>query len=186
VSAGAVPTGPAPGADWVTRVLVIALAAGALLMGYLDTMASPLLPRGTVAPAFTFARHGGGTIAIEALRGQVVLLDFWATWCGPCRSEMPWLVQVAREYEGRGVAFLAASQDEPEDQPVAVERFGRGLPGLARFVVYSTPEIGRAYQVRALPSLYVLDREGRVAATTMGETSERAVRRALDAALALD
>lgn len=177
-------TPPAPPSrDWLTRVLVALLIAGALAMGWVEVSKAQLLEQGQVAPDFTLQRFAGGTVQLSALRGQVVMVDFWATWCPPCRAEMPWLVQVAREYEARGVVFIASSQDEPDEQQDEVAAFTREVPGLERFAAFGTPRVGRAWLIESLPTLYVIDRAGRIYAAKSGMADERDVRRTLDHAL---
>ena len=175
------------GSDRVTIGIVALLLVGAVVMGYQEVATSELVAEGAAAPDFTMTRITGETVRLSELKGKVVLLDFWATWCPPCREELPWLVAVARDYEKKGVVFLAASQDEVEDpkaQRAIVEEFvGEAFPELRPFAVYSTPDAAIDYLVRALPTMYVIDAQGRIVQAHRGATSERAVRRALDTAL---
>ena len=114
----------------------------------------------------------------------MVLVDFWATWCPPCREELPWLVEVAREYEGKGVRFVAVSHDEPADREAAVAQYVKTRqPELGKYVAYGDPFTGGKYRVQALPTLYVIGRDGRVVASVQGQTSEWRVRRWLKKAL---
>jgi thiol-disulfide isomerase/thioredoxin len=147
--------------------------------------ASVLAP-GTQAPDFAVERLEGGTLRLSELRGRVVLLDFWATWCPPCRAELPWLVPLARRYESRGVVFVAMSQDNPDGQRLEVSRFASQLPGFSRFAALGTYEVGRDFGAEALPTLYVIDRSGRIAATKVGATEEPEVARALERALSMN
>jgi cytochrome c biogenesis protein CcmG/thiol:disulfide interchange protein DsbE len=141
------------------------------------------LPEEAVAPAFSFERLGGGTVSSAELKGQVVILDFWATWCGPCREEMPWLVKVAQEYQSKGVTFVAANIDDPDEQKAAVGIYVDSIPELKPFAVFGDAEDGARFQVRALPTTYVIDRKGMIVAAQTGQASERSVRRWLDKAL---
>ena len=178
---------PRKGSDRTTIVIVALLLLGAVVMGYQEMSGGDLVPNGAAAPPFTLKRVTGEPVQLSELKGKVVLLDFWATWCPPCREELPWLVKVAADYEAKGVVFLAISQDEVEDereQRAIVEDFvGKAFPELRPYTAYGTPDITIDYLVRALPTMYVLDRQGRVVQSQRGQTSERAVRRALDAAL---
>jgi len=162
-----------------------ALATGRQALPTEPEYASVLAP-GTQAPDFAVERLEGGTLRLSELRGRVVLLDFWATWCPPCRAELPWLVPLARRYESRGVIFVAMSQDNPDGQRLEVSRFASQLPGFGRYAALGTYEVGREFGAEALPTLYVIDRSGRIAATKVGATEESEVARALERALSMN
>jgi thiol-disulfide isomerase/thioredoxin len=144
----------------------------------------PLLAAGAQAPDFEVERLGGGSVRLSSLQGRVVLLDFWATWCPPCRAEMPWLVRLGASYESRGLTLVALSQDNPPDQRALVARYAEEVPGLARFAALGTHDVGRVYGAESLPTLYLLDRKGRVVDIAVGSRPEAAVRAAVDRALA--
>ena len=168
--------------SWVSGAVVVALLIGALVMGFEETHGG--LPEDKAAPAFSFEKFGGGTVTSAELRGQVVMLDFWATTCPPCVEEMPMLVKIAQEYQSKGVVFAAVSLDEPEDAKNDVAAFSRHeVPGLEPFAGFGN-EAGSAFSVRAIPTLYILDRKGKIIGSQTGQVSERKVRSWLDAALA--
>src|SRR5215831_19715677 len=90
-------------------LMVAVVALLAMSIAYLASKKPKLrtgTEKGDAAPAFKLSRYGGGTVSLEELRGKVVMLDFWATWCVPCAVEMPTLTRLAREYEPRGFVFL--------------------------------------------------------------------------------
>jgi len=165
--------------------LLAALAVGGMVyLGVLEARRAQLVPDGAAAPGFELQRHGGGVLKLEEFRGQVVMLDFWATWCPPCREEMPALVKLAKEYESQGLVFLAASRDDGDMAPQLVDGFiRRHLPELKPYVVYANDDMARAFQVSALPTLYFLDREGKVMDAQRGALSEDALRRRIERAL---
>lgn len=123
-----------------------------------DAAAAQPAPRvGAPAPDFTLATADGGSVSLAELRGKVVVLNFWATWCPPCRVEMPALDQLQRDLGGQGVVVLAVNQ--LEDAP-KVAGFMRDN-GLAMSAALDlTGEVNRAYGVRGLPTTYFVDREG--------------------------
>jgi thiol-disulfide isomerase/thioredoxin len=165
--------------------LVAALGlAGVVYLGVMEAQRARLVPDGVAAPSLELPRHGGGTLKLEELKGQVVMLDFWATWCPPCREEMPALVKLAKEYEPQGLVFVAASRDGGPRAPRLVDAFvKRHLPDLQSYVVYASDDVARAFQVTALPTLYFLDREGKVMDAQRGALSEDALRRRIERAL---
>jgi thiol-disulfide isomerase/thioredoxin len=167
----------------MTVVAVLGMGALAFL-GVREAQRARLAPEGTAAPSFQMEKHGGGSLALADLRGRVVMLDFWATWCPPCREEMPSLVKLAKEYQSKGLVFIAASRDDGATAPQEVDYFIRRFqPDLAPYVVYATDEMATSFQVNALPTLYFLDREGKVTDAQRGMLSEDALRRRIERAL---
>jgi thiol-disulfide isomerase/thioredoxin len=142
-----------------------------------------LLPTGSVAPDFTLEKLSGGTLKLSALRGKVVLIDFWATWCPPCRRELPTLVKLVHEYEARGVSFVAISEDDPPGQRPDVTAFARQTPGFAPYVVLGDPAVESRFLVENLPTLYVLKRDGTVLGALVGAAQEADLRQAIEAGL---
>jgi thioredoxin-like negative regulator of GroEL len=97
---------------------------------------------------------------------------------------MPWLVRLGASLEPKGLSLVALSQDNPPDQRALVAEYAQGLPGLARVAALGTHEVGRVYGAESLPTLYLLDRRGRVVDIAVGSRPEAAVRAAVERALA--
>jgi len=139
------------------------------------------------APAFELPDLAGGKLSLAALKGKVVVLDFWATWCGPCIAEMPILLKLASEYEPRGVVFLAASRDDPSVAKVQVGMFiDQRAPDLARHAAFADDETADAYGIAAIPTMALIDRKGQLQATYLGAASERTWRARIEEVLARD
>jgi thiol-disulfide isomerase/thioredoxin len=136
--------------------------------------------RRRVMSEFQAADLNGRPWKLSDYRGQVVLLNFWASWCPPCRMETPGLVRVAQDYAGRGVAFAGVAMDD-DMAPVRkfVNSYHVPYPVLA-------PPAGDSFasRVESLPTTLLIDREGRIAKTYYGAESERVFRRDLDQGLA--
>ncbi len=180
---------PVPAPPRSGRVLAFGLL-GLALLGVLWSgiqEARHLRPArsGQPAPPFVFEKLGGGEIRSADLRGQVVMLDYWATWCPPCVAELPTLVRLAREYEGKGVRFVAANRDDPDIAKVQVALFvDQRAKGLGPYVGFADDRATDAFEVRALPTMIFLDREGRVHASFIGAGSEAQWRARIESALA--
>lgn len=111
-------------------------------------------------PAPAFALPGtAGPVELQALRGQVVLLDFWASWCGPCRQSFPWLGELQARHAARGLKVVGINVDR---QRASAEAFLAQVP--ARFTVAfdSAGEVPRRYAVKAMPSSVLVGADGLV------------------------
>ena len=152
-------------------------AAGALAMGALATLSligcggedpAPVGSAGALAPAYAAPTLEGDTLALEALRGEAVLVNVWATWCPPCREEMPGLVELHERFREDGFRVVAASIDTrraARDVRAFVEKHGITFP------VLLDPEqrVTRAFRTLGVPESILLDREGRVVRRWVGE-----------------
>ncbi len=185
---GSPPPPVPPKGEFVSKALLGLTAVfglmGLVYLGVMEAQRSKLVPDGAAPPSFVMERYGGGKLALSDLRGKVVMLDFWATWCPPCQEEMPSLVKLAKEYESQGLVFIAASRDDDDVKEEVVRQFvDRFLPDLAPYVVYANDEVATAFKVEALPTLYFLNREGKVTDAVRGMMSEPALRRRIENAL---
>ncbi len=120
--------------------------------------------RKTIAP-FTLPEIGGGQWSLADHRGEVVLLNFWATWCPPCREETPGLVEIHNRYSGRGFTVVGVSMDDNPQAavPAFAKRYGITYPLLA-----PSSDFGLAGSIDSIPTSILIDREGRVARTYYG------------------
>ena len=118
------------------------------------------------APEFTAPRLGSGSLSLKELRGQLVFLNFWATWCLPCKEEMPSMERLYQRYKGRGFTIAAISIDSGGTRAVAsfVKQLGLTYP------IGLDPKLGVAnrYTVRALPSSFLIDGKGNTVAIALG------------------
>jgi cytochrome c biogenesis protein CcmG, thiol:disulfide interchange protein DsbE len=137
---------------------------------------APGLAIGTPAPAFSTTLLNGRIQSLKALQGKVVLLNFWATWCGPCRVEMPYFQKLADTYKDQGFVVLAINNQESAEvmQPFIEEyklTFPIGLDKDAR--------INALYMARQYPTTYVIGRDGNIIARQFGPFPEGAVEAAI-------
>jgi thiol-disulfide isomerase/thioredoxin len=125
---------------------------------------------GESAPGFSLANAKGDTVALDRLKGQVVYVDFWASWCGPCKRSFPWMNELAERYGDKGFTVVAVNVDKKRED---AERFLAGTP--ARFtVVYDAPgATPAAWAVKGMPSSYLVDRSGRVVMVEQGFRDEQ-------------
>jgi len=165
----------------VTVGLVL-LVAGFNVVTWLASQGrrQPELPLGSAAPALRLPRLGGGTTAVGPVPGSAVVLEFWATWCPPCKRTLPELQALAGRTRGRPVRFVLVNQDESsqtrvEDVRELLEALDVRLP-----VALDDGRAARAYRVERLPYAVVLDAAGRVAGRWTGEWDEAALARLLD------
>jgi thiol-disulfide isomerase/thioredoxin len=169
----------------VVFALVAIVGTGIAYFGIKKAQPRIGIQQGDTAPTFKLPRYSGGTVSLEDLRGKVVLLNFWATWCVPCAVEMPALTKLAREYEPKGMAFLAANQDEHDGAQEQVHLFVDQIaPNLGKSVVFADEQTTINYRVDELPTTFFIGRDGRILESYVGYASESMVRQKIESALA--
>ena len=171
----------------VRWLLLAAIAFGVLAVGLhrisksLSTDASEALAE-TVeypAPDFRLASLDGGEIGPLDYSGDVVLVEMWATWCGPCRLQAKFLEELHQELEGKGVRFLAVSIGEEE---ATVREYVERTPFPYPVLLDPQDTLGQRYEVYGLPTVMIVDRKGAVSFLETGVSDAPRLRQALKAA----
>jgi len=111
------------------------------------------------APDFTLKSRSGENIKLSELRGQVVMINFWASWCGPCRQEMPLLDQLYQRYQPMGFTLLGVNVEE---DGTAADKVLKEIPVSFPVLYDSKNQVSERYQVSAMPSTFLIDRDGQV------------------------
>lgn len=122
---------------------------------------------GFPAPDFTLPTLDGGEVTLSDLRGQVVVINLWTSWCPPCREEMPAIEQVYGQYREQGLVVLGLNstfQDDEETAAAFVRELGLTFP----IVLDRTGAVSRRYQLQALPTTYFVDRQGVIRSVVLG------------------
>jgi peroxiredoxin len=152
------------GWTWFSRVPASVASAGQI----------PSPREGFPAPDFTLETLGGEAITLSAYRGQVVIVNLWASWCGPCRAEMPALQNVYAAHRERGLEVLAVNstfQDSESDAQAFALGFGLTFPVL----LDRDGAVSQRYLLRALPSTFFVDRQGVIRSVVFGGPMTEAV-----------
>jgi cytochrome c biogenesis protein CcmG/thiol:disulfide interchange protein DsbE len=132
------------------------------------------------APAFQLEDSAGKTVTLKQLRGKIVLLDFWATWCHGCKEEIPWFSEFARRYTARGLAVVGVSLDDGGWTVVKPFLATAGIP--YRILLGDDPT-AQKYGIGSLPDTFLIDRQGKIAASYTGMVDKDDVERNLQALL---
>lgn len=155
---------PKQGFKIIGAVLLIVALLGYAVLPMMDPGRSRLI--GTPAPDFTLpvAYNGepGSRIALRDLRGQAVVVDFWASWCAPCRAQAPVIDRVARRHEGHGVVVLGVSTSG--DDWASAVRFAQSHNLRYTTLFDDGSKVGNAYRVQVLPTLVIIDQNGTIRA----------------------
>ena len=125
---------------------------------------------GTPSPAFALPDAGGQSVSLESLRGPVVYVDFWASWCGPCRRSFPWMNDMAQKYGDRGFKVVAINVDK---RRADADKFLAQVPANFTIVFDPAGTAPTAWAVTGMPSSYLVDAKGNVVATESGFADER-------------
>jgi peroxiredoxin len=135
----------------VTAALMSMLAAVAGTAGAAGVRA------GAPAPAFELPAGGGKTVGLDAFRGHIVLVNFWASWCGPCRKEMPILEQISRKYRPMGVSLVGVNV-EPDS--AAANEWLKATPVSFPILYDVDGKVSTLYGVEGMPNTVIIDRKG--------------------------
>jgi cytochrome c biogenesis protein CcmG, thiol:disulfide interchange protein DsbE len=149
------------------QVLALACVAGMLALLVWKLTHSQQAPKvGSAAPAFTLPRlEGGGTVSLASFRGRPVVLNFWASWCQPCKTEAAVLERDWHRYRGRGVVFIGVdNKDLASDARTFVSAHGLTFPMLQD----GSGAVTGSYGISQLPETYVVGRDGRIVAHIAG------------------
>lgn len=142
---------PQPVSRRVRGLLLVTLAAVATLVGA-SSGSGP-------APSFTLPVRGGGDVSLDQLKGQVVMLNFWASWCGPCRQEMPLLEQMHKRYAPLGFTLLGVNVEASSED---AEHWLAQTPVSFPILFDRENKVSKLYDVNAMPSTVFIDRSGKV------------------------
>ena len=156
------------GSNWNPGALffVVTLVAAMLFLGFHIARRSgaaagnSLDPAGKPAPDFTLETLDGKAVSLSSLRGQAVMLNFWATWCGPCKIEMPWFVELQKEYGPQGFQIVGVAMDDSSKEDI--KKFAQDM-GVNYTILIGKESVGQAYGgVDVLPTTFFIDRNGTI------------------------
>jgi peroxiredoxin len=135
-----------------------------------------LIPKASrsIAPGFTLTDAHGERIDLSDFKGKVVLLDFWATWCGGCKREIPWYMEFDKKFRGQGLAVIGVSMDEEGWKVVRpflarkIDAETGGNTAMKYPVVIGNNKLAKEYNLTSMPMTLLIDREGRIALSHTG------------------
>jgi thiol-disulfide isomerase/thioredoxin len=165
------PPAPSSSRNPLALVVVAAVAAAMLYVGFhmarkSGPEAPAILGKSTPAPDFTLESIDGKSLKLSDLRGKAVALNFWATWCGPCKIETPWLVQMQAQYGGEGLQVLGVAMDDSGKDEIA--KFAKDM-GVNYPVLLGKEAVGDEYGgVPALPETFFIGRDGKIVDKIIG------------------
>jgi cytochrome c biogenesis protein CcmG/thiol:disulfide interchange protein DsbE len=149
---------------------------------------------GKAAPAFALDDLGGKKVSLASYKGKAVLINFWATWCGPCKIETPWLIELRNKYAGQGFEILGISTEGDDLKADDKAGWAKDKAAIAKFVAQQKvpypvlvdgDSLSQAYGgLDAMPTSFFVDRKGNVVAAQMGLTSESEIEANIKKALA--
>lgn len=147
----------------------IVLAKGDASGDSADSMAQPML--GKVAPSFTLVDIKGKKVSLADFKGHAIVVNFWATYCGPCKLEMPWFQELLGKYQGQGLVVLGLDQDDG----MAVEQVAAGSRrvGVSYPILMPDDKVAKSYQLSDyLPETFYIGKNGKIVDQTIGAHSK--------------
>jgi len=188
---GAINPTPQPvrggGRNPLVLVVVAVVVAGMLYFGFHAARRSgpsepPRITKSGPAPDFTLESLDGKSMRLSDLRGKAVLLNFWATWCGPCKIEMPWFIELQNRYGSQGLQIVGVAMDDSSKDDIA--KFAKEM-GVNYPVLIGKESVGDEYGgVPALPESFFIGRDGKIVDKIIGLKGkaeiEDSIKKALD------
>ena len=161
------------------RIIIVALCVMSLAF-WLASGAYAAKDRERDAPAFTITNLDGKEVSLEDYKDDVVILTFWATWCGACHKQVPALREIHKNYSGKGVTILAVSLDFDNEKRVRefVKEEKIDYP-----ILLGTLKLAERYGIRGIPATWIIDKQGRLYKRFLGPRSYKDLEKALTALL---
>jgi thiol-disulfide isomerase/thioredoxin len=165
-------------------VVVALMVALMLYVGFhmaRRTGSTPRIAKSTVAPDFSLESLDGKSVRLSDLRGKAVLLNFWATWCGPCKIEMPWFVELQNQYGAQGLQIVGVAMDDASKEDIA--KFAKNM-GVNYPILIGKESIGDQYGgIPALPESFFIGRDGKIVDKIIGLKGKGEIEDAIKSAL---
>jgi len=162
-------------------ILIVGLVAVVATIGVALLRSQQAQPESGQAPNFTLTTFDGETIQLSDLQGQVVVLNFWASWCIPCQVESPALQAIWDDYRDRGVVVLGvAYADDPDDSQAFITQYGLTYPSGSDVGTVISRQL---YHITGVPETFIIDQNGEIADFIFGEIEPDAARATLDSLL---
>jgi thiol-disulfide isomerase/thioredoxin len=151
-------------------VVVAFVVAFGIYVGYHKARrsgpATPHLTQSSLAPDFSLESLDGKTMRLSDFRGKAVLLNFWATWCGPCKIEMPWFVELQNQYAAQGFQIVGVAMDDASKEDIA--KFAKDM-GVNYPILIGKEAVGDQYGgVPGLPESFLIGRDGKIVDKLIG------------------
>ena len=153
----------------LARPLLRGLTLAAVLFAFLSGGPAAAVEAGQAAPTFALPTAKGDTVALDKLRGKVVYVDFWASWCGPCRRSFPWMNEMQQKYGGKGLVVVAVNVDKKRAD---ADRFLAQNPAGFTIAFDEAGATPSTYDVKGMPSSYLIDPTGKVTFVERGFLDE--------------
>jgi len=154
-------------------------STGGLLLGLLASARLEAISANEPLPHFAARTLDGERITTESIKGKVLLLDFWATWCAPCKSEEPVIENIVRDFLKDGLLVLAVNMGEPRRK---VKKYLDSSPRSSRVILAEDTTLAAICEARSYPYYVLVNREGQVVGLQRGAAGELALRRLLSKA----
>lgn len=183
------PPPPSSNRNWIVIVIMAVALVGMIVVGVNSarkggTSRNPLIANvaGKPAPDFELKEIGTGkTVRLSDLKGKAVVLDFWATWCPPCKAEIPSLVDLQNQYGRDGLIIVGVTMDDASEAEIS--NFAKEM-GINYQLVLGTDKVGDTYSVESLPTTFYVGRDGKLVVRDEGLASHGKIEANIKTALA--